>query len=288
MPHKIDFVSNTSGSFALAHYNLIEEIEDFCSTNGYTTLRYDTSGTNHELIMRAPGLSGTEEIFLGLRTYHDVGADYYNLLLGVFTGYIAGNTFDTQPGATLKGLPAHNNRIDYWLTQNGQRIALGLKVGTPVYEHGYLGKFLPNARPSQYPYPVVCAGAFNGAAATRFSETTHDFYPRGAGNARMALRTPGGWIAPHCSPWSNPFLCGTGVSSSQLQLRDTGDNYPLMPIVLHDNAANLYGQLDGVFHISGFNNATENTVVISGETYVVLQSVWRTGHTDYIAMRLDP
>lgn len=288
MPHKIDFVDNASGSFALAHYNLIEEIEDFCSTNGYTTLRYDTSGTNHELIMRAPGLSGTEEIFLGLRTYHDVGADYYNLLLGVFTGYISGNTFDTQPGAALKGLPAHNNRIDYWLTQNGQRIALCLKVGTPVYEHGYLGKFLPYARPSQYPYPVICAGAFNGAADTRFSVATHDFYPRGAGNARMALRTPGGWIAPHCWPWSNPFLCGAGDSSSQLQLRDTGDNYPLMPIELHDNSANLYGQLDGVFHISGFNNAVENTVVIGGETYVVLQSVWRTGHTDYLAMRLDP
>lgn len=287
MPHTIGFVTNSSGSFALAHYNLLEQFESFCSTNGYTTLRYDTSGVNHELIMRAPGLSGSEDIFFGIRTYHDASADYYNLLLGAFTGYIAGNTFDAQPGAVLKGLPAHNNRIDYWFTLNAQRIAFGLKVGTPVYETAYVGKFLPYARPSQYPYPMVCAGALVGAAATRFSEATHDFYARGGGNARMALRTPGGWIAPHTWPWSNSVLTGSSLSVNQVQARDTGDNYPLLPIELHDGASNLFGQLDGVYHISGFNNAVENTLTIGGKTYVVLQAVWRTGHTDYIAMRLD-
>ena len=257
----------------------------------YDILRYDTSATNHELIMRARGLDGLQEIYLGLRTYHDVNADYYNLLVGVFTGYVPGNTFDTQPGAALAGVPAHNNRIDYWLTMNAQRIACAMKVGTPVYEHFYLGKMFPYARPSQYPYPVVCGGMLVGAAATRFSETTHDFYLRG-NSARGQLRTAAGWISMHCYPWGNNSdtsnaITGTSASSDQLQLRDTGGEYPLLPVELHDNSANLYGQLDGVFHVSGFNNAVENTITIGGVMHVVMQSVSRTGHADYYALRMD-
>lgn len=257
----------------------------------YDVLRYDTSGTNHELIMMAPGLTGLEEIYIGMRTYHDVGADYYNLLAGVFTGYVSGNTFDTQPGAALSGVPTDNNRIDYWLSMNGQRIACALKVGVPVYEHFYLGKFMPYSRPSQYPYPVVCAGMLAGAPATAEWETTHDFYLRG-GSTRGRLRTPAGWISMYCHPWGNPYITGTSTGYDQLQMRYTGSDagaheYPLLPVELHDNSANLYGQLDGVFYITGFDNAVENTLTIGGDDYVVMQSVWRTGHNDYYAMRLD-
>lgn len=291
MPNVDGGFVDSAGAYPLAHYNFILAVKTFCEANGYTTLRYTTTDnetSGHELIMKAPGLTGTEEIFIGLRTYHSVTADYYNLLAGVFTGYVPGNTFDTQPGAAMVGVPAHNNRIDYWLSLNGQRIVCAMKVGTPVYESFYLGKFFPYSRPSQYPYPVVAGGMLAGAAATRFSETTHDFYLRG-NHARGKLRTPAGWINMHCYPWGNAFL--TSVSTPgilQLQARDTGDNYPLLPVELHDGTANLYGQLDGVYHVSGFNNAVENTITIGGVKYIVMQSVARTGHADYYALRLDP
>lgn len=253
----------------------------------YRILRYETSTANHSLIMRAHGLDGLQEIFLGLRAYQDSGADYYNITAGAFTGYVGGNTFAAQPGAALAGVPAHNNRIDYWMTMNGQRIACAMKVGTPVYEHFYLGKFFPYSRPSQYPYPMVCGGMLVGEAATRFSETTHDFYLRGD-NARGRLRTPAGWINMYCYPWGNAFLTSLATpSATQMQARDTGNKYPLLPVELHDNSANLYGRLDGVFHVSGFNNAVENTLTLGGVTYVVMQSVARTGHADYYALRMD-
>lgn len=252
----------------------------------YDILRYDTSGTNHELIMKAHGLTGLEEIFMGFRTYHDVAADYYNIESSIMTGYVPGNVWWAQPGQAYAGFAAHNNRIDYWLSMNGQRIACGMKVGTPVYEHFYLGKFLPYSRPSQYPYPVVCGAMWAGSAAIRFSETTHDFYLRG-NDARGKLRTPGGWISMYCYPWGNTFISGDSSSNTKLQLRDTTNEYPLLPVELHDNAANLYGQLDGIHYISGFNNAVENTLTIAGIDYVVMQSVARTGHTDYYALRLD-
>lgn len=284
MPHQISFVDNSGG--VLAHYKMLETIRDFASANGWTVLRYNTAPANRELILKGSGYTGEEEIFVGFRTYQDASADYYNLLAGVFTGYVAGNTFDAQPGARLSGVPAHNNRIDYWLTLNPQRIALAMKVGTPVYESCYVGKCLPYGRPSQYPYPVVCAGMLAGAAATRFSDTAHSI-PYKGNRANMALRSNDAWQQVHCYPWGNLSIAGSSASDASTQMRDTGNIYPPLPIELHDSTANLWGALDGIFYISGFNNAVENTFVLDGVDHVVIQDVSRTSHIDYYAMRLD-
>lgn len=278
MPHQIGYVDNSGGTFA--HYKMLQVIRDFASANGWQVLRYDDVSANRELILKGFGLSGEEEIFVGFRTYQDANADYYNLLAGGFTGYVAGNSFDTQPGGRLSGVPAHNQRIDYWLTLNGQRIAMALKVGTPVYESCYVGKMLPYGRPSQYPYPVVCGGMLSGAAATRFSDTSHSI-PYKGNRAGLGLRTNDGWLQPFAWPWQNYDLIVAN------QLRDTGGTYHLLPIELNDNTANLWGALDGIFYISGFNNVVENTLTIDGVTYVVIQDVSRNGHADYYAMRLD-
>ena len=284
MPHEIGFVDDSA---QLAHYAMLEKTRDFAAANGWEVLRYDVSIANRELILKGVGYSGEEEIFVGFRTYQNADADYYNLVAAGFTGYVAGNPFDNQPGAMLSGVPAHNQRIDYWLTLNPQRIALAMKVGTPVYESAYVGKFLPYARPSQYPYPLACAGMLSGAPATRFSETNHGM-PYKGDRANMRMRfNDGAWRTPHCYPWGNSFITGTASGRNNLRLRDTGGIYHLMAIELHDDSANMWGALDGIFYISGFNNAVENTLTIEGVNYTVVQDVSRTGHNDYYAMRLD-
>lgn len=284
MPHKIGFVDNSGG--VLAHYKMLETIKDFASLHGWQVLRYKTDVDNRELILKGVGYSGAEEIFVGFRTYQNASADYYNLVAACFTGYVPSNTFDTQPGAYLSGVPAHNQRIDYWLTLNPQRIALAMKVGTPVYESCYVGKMLPYARPSQYPYPMVCSGMLNGVPATRFSDLTANHSIGYKGNSpRMALRSNDGWRTVYGYPWGNAAIAGTG--GGQTQLRDTNGVYHLLPVELHDNTANLWGALDGIFYISGFDNTVENTLVLEGVTYVVMQDVHRTSHIDYYALRMD-
>lgn len=278
MAYEISFTEPAGGK--LAHQVMLTRIRDLAVLNGWTVLRFDDTLTSHELILRGEGLTGVEEIFVGFRTYENAAADYYNILQGVFTGYVSGNSFDTQPNAYLTGIPAHNNRIDYWMVCNAQRIALAMKVGTPVYESGYVGKMFPYGRPSQYPYPVICGGSFQGAAATRFSETTHDFYLRGGAGTRLGARTNDGWDNPSVHPYNNDAICGT------TQLRDTLGKYQLMPVEVY-NASGVLGVLDGIYHITGFNNAVENTVDIGGVTHVVIQSVARTGFNDYYAMRMS-
>lgn len=276
MPHAIGYVDNSGGT--LAHYKMLEKIRDVAVASGFwEVMRYNTAVDNRELILKGKGYTGTEEIYVGVRTYQNPSADYYNLCVATFTGYVPSNTFDTQPGVRLSGVPAHNQRIDYWLTVNPQRIACCMKVGTPVYEHFYIGKFFPYARPSQYPYPIVCGGMLNGAAATRFSEPSHSMpYKGNRANLGMRFNT-GVYLQPETHPWNNTYLAGT------TQLRDTNNSYPLLPIILND-ANGIYGELDGIRYVSGFNNVVENTC---GPDWVVLQDVSRTGFTDYIALKLD-
>lgn len=283
MAYDIGYVDD-GGSEGSAHWQMLLKIKALAEANGWTTLRYDDTpvapATARELILKGVGLSGTEEIFVGLRSYESVSADYYNLSVAGFTGYVDGNDFTAQPGYIESGIPAHNQRIDYWLAVNAQRIVFGMKVGTPVYEHGYVGKFLPYATPSQYPYPLVVGGMLSGASGTRFSDNSHTM-PYYGNRPQMQMffvdghyRTPEGW------PWSEGMLTGG------TQVRDTEGHYPLLPIILND-ANGVYGELDGVRFISGFNNVTENTVVIGGITHVVLQDVARNSFTNYIALEMN-
>jgi hypothetical protein len=277
MAYEISYVDNADT--VLAHCKMVDRIKTLALANGWSTLRDVSTSNTREIILLGVGLTGLENIYIGFKTYLDVGADYYNIQVGTFTGYTAGNSFETQPGFYLVGVPAHNARIDYWLCVNAQRIACTMKVGTPVYESFYAGKFVPYARPTQYPYPVFVGGSFAGAAATRFSDTAHYFYVRGGLGTRAALRNNSAWVSPYTYPYDSNLVVTT-------QIRDTNNEYQLFPVELF-TATDLYGRLDGIYHITGFNNATENTLVISGITYVVIQDTWRTGHGDYYALRIE-
>jgi len=268
------FVDNSVEVYAT--YALLALIKQKAELNGWTTLRYDVTSANRELILKGVGLSGTEEIYIGFRCYQSIGADYYNMTAAVFTAYIAGNTFLTQPGVALSAFPCHNLRIDYWLSVNAQRITGGLKVGTPIYVPFYAGKFLPYTLPTQWPYPVAVGGMFLSEPATRYSDTAQSI-PYKGNRSNFLIRKIDGVYA---SPYAWPF-------TAQYNTRDTGTIYPLMPIVLHNNSSTIYGELDGIYYISGFQQGVENTLVIGGVTYVVMQDVYRTGFSDYFAIRMS-
>lgn len=275
-----------SGTYSLAHYNMLEKIRDLvtASGEGWEELRYETpSDGNHELILKGEGLDGDSEIYVGFRTYQNADADYYNLVAAVFAGYVEDDDFDDQPQALLSGVPAHNNHIDYWITWNAQRIALAMKVGTPVYESAYVGKFLPYARPSQFPYPVICGGMLDGTPETRFSDEDHSMPYKGDRSNFQMRNINGSWQKVHAYPYSNTNVLAGKTNA----LRDTGDYYHLMPVEIYDPGTEIYGALDGIYFITGFNNSVENTLTIDSTEYVVIQDVDRTGFNDYYAIKME-
>lgn len=281
MAFESNFTDQT-GTTGIAHKELLLRIQALAELNGWTTLRYKTDDpVSHELILQGEGLAGTDEIFIGFRTYDNVAADYYNIAVAGFTGYVAGNAWAAQPGIFESGIPAHNQRIDYWLQVNARRINLGLKIGTPVYTSGGAGFFLPYCLPSQYPYPLYVAGMFNGAEAKRYSDPVMSM-PWKGNRANFRMRWfDGTWKQPRTVPWDTPYVGG-----STSQLRDTNGQYPVLPVQLYDTTPNIYGVLDGIGYVSNFNNTVESTVSAAGDDWLCLQDVGRTSFNDYFAMRM--
>lgn len=204
MPHEIGYVDDSS---MYANRAMLQKIRDLASANGWTVLLYDVSGDTHYLVLQGAGNSGTEQIYVGFSSYQTEGTDIYNLSVAAFTGYVEGNVWAAQPGYVESFVPAHGRRIDYWLTVNAQRIAFALLVGGSICESAYVGKFLPYATPSQYPYPVICAG-MTASASARFSSTNPTMpYKGNASNLRLRFND-GTWKQPLCYPWTNGYLTG--------------------------------------------------------------------------------
>lgn len=311
----------TKGGGDDCHYQVLAIIKTLAEANGWTTLRYVSTGLDRELILKGVGLSGLEEIFVGFKCYQSVSGDYYNFKAATMIGYVSGNTFETQPGIQISGVPAHNNAITYFIAANPQRITGCLKVGTPVYEHFYLGKIFPYARPGEFPSPLICAGMFNGAEAKRFSDTNQVFpYPGEYYSAQcnMWLRYQTGawtkvWSYPFTNANTNNGLPLAGPQGSNT-LVPAGDYYQLEPIIISQlqttaGSGNVWGELDGVYFCSGFNNGPENVVqmggssvvdqtgmtvlqavdaiiAVGGRAFVMCQNVNRTTWRDFVALEM--
>lgn len=314
----------TGGLGDEAHYKVLAAIRTLALANGWTELRYVNTGADRELILNSSGLSGTEDIYIGFKTYQRVDADFYNIAVSCFTGYIDENVFENQPGARLSGVPCHNNAVTYFMTANAQRIAGCFKVGTPVYTHFYAGKMYPFARPGEFPSPLVTAGCFDGKEERRFSDLEYQFpyYGRDVDEtgtsgfdgeaSKLWLRMQNGiWEKQHHFPWFNGSDRAAALAGA-LALRPAGVNYQPQPIIMYrqglEMRGNVWGQLDGVSCCSGFNNNVENVLqqggtpvdqtgmtvdeaveavlTAGGRAHVVLQDVNRTGFNNFIALEM--
>jgi hypothetical protein len=158
MPHLIGSVTGTTDD--PAHYKFLEALRNFAKSNGWTELMYDGTSANRYTFLQGPGLTGNDPVWVGLDTYQSVSSGYYNVAVGVATGYLSSQTYYNQPQMKRIGTPLFYDRIDYWISLNAQKIVFVCKVGQAYYEHGYMGKFIPYCSPIQYPYPVFVGGMF--------------------------------------------------------------------------------------------------------------------------------
>ena len=284
----------TDGPSDTANQLFADQLATWLVAEGWVVLRaVNAPGADREYILNSDGVSGTEDLYIGIRSYQNPGADIYNLSFAIFNGYVGSELFEDQPGYEEAGCPAENLDISYWVSLTKNRLVFGIRVGTPVYEVVYVGRVLPYALPGQWPYPMAVFGPFQGQAETRYSDA-HEWSIQGQ-RAGGYLRLPGNVdITPRMWPYrarvisnrASGISAGTGDGAFQKILRDGGGSfYSLLSLVMHDTD-NIYGELEGIYYISGFNNGPENTLVINAKNYVVMQNVNQTNFDDYIALEL--
>jgi hypothetical protein len=316
----------TSGT-ATDYRDLLDKLRLFLTSTmtpaseRWTQLRWDTTSNTQELILRAPGLSGTDEIYVGIRSSEDAGAGYYRWQLQGYIGYNSANSFTAQPGAltTMPGVKLWNSSIPYWFVANGRRCVMVCKVGT-VYEAMYLGFIRPYATPGQYPYPLLIGGSTTGFFGWLISDTSADhshfaipgifqnngnyfftacqlrdtngvwrnfwsFYQYNTGNSEQNQ--------PLTTSASNRYAIWPHTKDGVNNIREAPDGTRLLlPLILVADAGspsgkNILGELDGCFYVSGFGVASEDTVTVSGVDHFIVQNVYRTDVNRFWALRLE-
>ena len=291
---------------ATDHVDFFDQLVAFLqsSTPGpeWTLLDYETAGS---ALFMSPGMSGLEQIYYGFSIHESVSDDAYALGQWMFRDYNAALPHLAQPGHSgVVYLPLWNTSMPFWFIANAQRVMLVAKVST-TYQASHAGKFLPQGTPGEYPQPYYLAAPVE-TATRRWStivEGDRNFWDPG-GAAVIGLpgaiwrnienfREAGGESGTDGTNYVWPFYSPVGSSAIITRYRELRENldgsYSLWPLVLNgeDPDLDIYGEIDGAFAVSGFNNATENTVEIGGDDYLVVQNMHRTARMYYAALKLE-
>lgn len=277
---------------ASGHQDLLIKLNTFVTATlpvaeRWTLLRDKTwNGQSNELFMwKAPGLSGTEEIFLIAYNVQDVGADYYNTRVSAATGYLDSNDIFTQPGDSGRATcPMWQFNIPYWFVGDGQGVVCFVNIDNH-YMSFVIGKFLAYSAPNQYNYPVVRGAMLDGSSNLRYSDASYTAWWKG-NNARLKMRfVDGNWRSPEILPYSRSYseraLANSSGSPTLYHIPHT--------LEMSENVSgyvNNYGIIPNVYQITGFANSVESTFTANGENYIVMRDSNRTGFGDYCALRL--
>lgn len=273
----------------------------------YTTWKSEMSTLNRAwienkwngsaLYLQGVGTDGLKEIFVGIRAYENVGADYYNFAIMGCTGHVDSNAFANQPGSSgERYVPFWSGTLPYKLWVNGQRIIVHALVESN-YLNFYLGFLVNYAGEDQMPYPLIVGGT-SLASTDRYSVITSTFFKTPSGPLFRDIS--GAWITLSTWPEGSYKAASTDTSDrdrdtmQRRTIRDLGGEYPIVPVVLvkhittwssgtPDETGQIFGEYDGVVFVTGFNMAVENVVTdnATAKEYFVIRASANAGLMAY-------
>ena len=241
----------------------------------------DLASTQEYLLLQGVG-GGSDEIFVGFRTQSN-GTTYFNMEVSVFSGYVSGNTYTTQPGIQSYYSCMSNVCFDFWIIMTGRHIKVVSVIGTS-YEHMYAGWFLPNATQSQYQYPAYVGGNTDGAdQLVGGTADDHTAYWNGyGGQLSGAVHDGTSWLE------INSFL-PKSYGSFASRFPDLDNRRTIYPCeILRPDRLAIYGSLEGVYYVvNGDSALTPDDILSDGDKgYLVVQDAFRTGTTNVISLDL--
>ena len=91
-------------------------------------------------------------------------------------------------------------------------------------------------------------------------------------------------VWPHCMFGSSQLSRGRRPWRECL-----GGGYMLLPCIINQVGPTwlVYGELEGTFWISGYQNSPENTTTFGGKTHIILQNAYRNTAHEFWALSLD-
>lgn len=302
--------------------DLLDKLDTFVRANGWSLVTSDLTTANKLYIWSGPGRGAA--FTCGIRNYQTPASDIYNIEVFGSSGYSGLFLYNQQPDFTSVGVPLHNSSMTFWAVVDSNRLIVVVKIAS-TYQSFHIGTIYSYFPATQIPFPFLITGMLNGPMQTRYSDSV-DFYNPGYmcgfkgnlsngsyfytnGNARF--------YTPNClwvnvKIWPCPNNYGLPVQRTiQSDLGISTGDYVLDPLILYtdhsyfndidsvivnkiyavnDNktvVGTLWGEIIGVYKVSGFANAAENVLTIGGIDYIIFQEAGQTGYNDYFALRLS-
>jgi hypothetical protein len=244
-----------------------------------------------QVIWKATGNAGTEEIFMGLYTSEDTvpANPIYQFIMNGYTGYNANSDFDNHPNSMDLSLGKANyprcqfqdRNMDYWLVANGRRVTCFYWVDT-VMQCFYMGFLLPYGLPTEIPYPLFIGGTTIWEIPYNYSNT-QDIYQHAFYDPSEGYRHDGGYLGgpgrvwdgttwnsvfnyssryidhsdsltvSQCVTW--PYNAGYGNTNTfwdNLQA-DSDGGFPMFPIITSRQYPTpvVFGEFEGIYAVPG-------------------------------------
>jgi hypothetical protein len=260
-----------------------------------------------EVILSNKGLSGAENVIIGIREWKYVAGSAWGWDLNPYT-YLPEGDFDwnfhyTQTGrneydgtwehfSEKPTMPMHDNTMYYWFYSNQQRIIVVAKVSSN-YESCYMGFGRRFGTPTDYPYPCIVSGSGYGNVKYTDTGKSHSY-------CIDAYHTSGAYHTWVIDP-SNEFLFFYSTTNLGVDLyprhnfASAGQLYPdnlgrfimtpvyAVPYNVGNPNTTLF-DLDGIYHTMGFGLQSEDTIKYNGRVHRVFQNIHRTDYFEYMAV----
>ena len=251
---------------------------------------YSYKFKRYRVILKNTGLGGDEEIYVGFLLCSS-GYDKANVLVRCYRGYIAGLTtfFDTTHGIPANASSTHpmfgfwSGAIDMWIFSNKQRIIIVARNNT-YYTFCYVGNIFRLCPPKEYPQPLWIQTDLWGQAS--LSSTV--FYDSTDSNRKFLCypRTAPGWMINYANAWSSNYSMIPTQSGGTWRTIAYPQGVPrvLWPLYLKCDGM-IAGMPDGFYFAPGLSLSSESQIQIGDDTYIIFQNCWRTGWSDFMAIK---
>lgn len=206
-----------------------------------------------ELVLRGPGLSNQDQVYIGLKKTADFVNDRHYISLRGMSGVLplgasVADHINVTPSSVRMFMDV--GPMTYWFAANGRRFVVVVKIST-VFETMYGGLFLPYGTPLSYPYPLFVGGS-TGPDDTNASgfvpdwrsthvNHRHFFSPVYGGTTGSNILPPSAWMLDPSGQWLRCAQSTSVTGSGDIGQVFVGPDYEGPRL---DGGSNLTGLTD--------------------------------------------
>lgn len=264
------YTYETGNTSASGSKNFIDKIKAFAETIGWTILVHTSED---QVAMKCAGEAGDEEdIYIGFKIDPD-DSDSRQIRNYIFTSFDVSKSFENQAVKTYKISLGDDTGIKYWLFGDKDHIKYVLRTSGD-YSHGYAGFINRYNTKLSDPYPSLAGGMsyYDYAGGThRYSYWRWEAYMYSS----VGFLT---YYGAAKATWMQDIVQATPHFS---------DKYIAFELFMYKTgeAKEIRGYLKDMYYVSGDGLSSEDTVTISGITYIVFQDGRNNSIKDFVMIK---